>query len=91
MDERTVPDSISGRDESASVPRMTEMSWISWVVSLEEVDLERSCESLARRQGCFDMWTFVGREEEDGLILSVVCCCGCSWEVLEWFLMREMV
>jgi len=56
---------------------MVEMSWISWVVSLEVVDFERSWESLARRQGCFDMWTFGGREEEEEeLIMMVVVVVG---------------
>ena len=53
--------------ESASVERMREISWMRFFTSLAEELWERSCESLARRDGCWETWTLEGR----GAMMSV--------------------
>jgi hypothetical protein len=42
---------------------MVDMSWIRRLASRAPVCCDRSCETFARRQGCWDTWTLDGRED----------------------------
>ena len=57
----TVPLDETLRPASASTAMMVAISWTSVLVSRAFVDLERSCDSLARTQGCFETCTLAGR------------------------------
>ena len=56
----------------ASEPKSKEISWIKVLTSRALVVLERSCDSLARRQGCVETWTLGGREDMMSSLVLVV-------------------
>ena len=61
----TVPlELVCNPDARASHPSIRAISWTKAFVSRALVPLERSCDSLARRHGCWEMWTLGGRVEE---------------------------
>lgn len=56
----TVPLGEISRPASASTPMIVAISLTSVFVSRALVDFDRSWESFARRQGCFEMCTLAG-------------------------------
>ena len=58
----TVPMLVVSNPARASIPRIRDISWTSCFVSRALVDLDRSCEIFARKQGCWETWTLLGRE-----------------------------
>ena len=56
----TVPTVTTSRPARASVPKISVISCSSCLVAFASVDLERSCDSFALKQGCRDMWTLEG-------------------------------
>lgn len=47
----------------ASQPSIIAMSFTNLLVSLDPVVLERSWESFARKQGCWETWILLGSED----------------------------
>jgi hypothetical protein len=56
----TIPLGETSRPASASTPMIVAISLTSVFVSRALVDFDRSWESFARRQGCFEMCTLAG-------------------------------
>ena len=84
----TVPHSETVKAEpSASQPIISAISWIRAFVSRALASLERSWESLARRQGCAEVWMLRGKEgeEDEGDMLKEGrrggCCVESEWEL----------
>lgn len=61
MNRLTVPLGETSRPASASTATIVAISLTRVFVSRALVDFDRSCESFARRQGCFDTCTLAGR------------------------------
>lgn len=58
----TVPMVVVSKPARASIPRIRDISWTSCFVSRALVDLDLNWEIFARKQGCWETWTLLGRE-----------------------------
>ena len=54
---------VTSKPARASTPRTSDISWISRFVSCALLELDLSWEIFARKQGCCERWTLLGRDD----------------------------